>query len=331
MNIYFKILWFEDTVEWFRPAQRNVNTFIKNHELEPVIERRIGNEVDINNILSNEYDLILMDFNLAEGNSGDNIIQSIRDQNVLTDILFYSAQYEEMLKAITGKNVQYDEGLKEIIVKSPPIDGIYYVHRNKDLFYPKVDGLISKIVRRSQDVVNLRGVVLDNTSEFDNKMKEIFNISWQKISEDERAKIRKYTEDIIKNVKKDNEKKIDDVLAAKCSYTASLNSPDYIIDSFKKARIMCKVLDILVDKYGLEIENKYRQFAENYLNEIIIYRNALGHSMKNKNDKQEVYIGTKKDGTQIIFDEPLCRQLRASLNEYSKVFDRIVDHLTMNM
>ena len=60
--------------------------------------------------------------------------------------------------------------------------------RDYTIFTEKAEKLIGKIVKRSEDVVNLRGFVLDNTSNFELRIKEILNICWQKFS-DEHKKI----------------------------------------------------------------------------------------------------------------------------------------------
>ena len=73
----------------------------------------------------------------------------IGDQ-VFTDILFYSSEQQNMLSAIK----------KQL----PAIDGVYITKREYSTFTAKAQGIIQKIVKRSEDVVNLRGFVLDNTS-----------------------------------------------------------------------------------------------------------------------------------------------------------------------
>ena len=84
-----------------------------------------------------------------------------------------------------------------------------------------------------------------------------------------------------------------------------------------------RVIKILVDEYGLVIDKKYNKFAEVYYNEIIKYRNALGHAMRsNEHADREVFIG-EIDKTPLIFTEDLFRQMRASLNEYQQVINLV--------
>ena len=70
-------------------------------------------------------------------------------------------------------------------------------------------------------------------------------------------------------------RKIDEIESNPEALKAIISAPDYFLDSYKKARLVGRVIKILVDEYGLVIDKKYNKFAEVYYNEIIKYRNAL--------------------------------------------------------
>ena len=123
MNTSFKILWFEDEILWFNMEQLRVIDILKTHYLRPQIIRKDGGDYDINDMLGNEYDLILMDYKLAEDVTGDSIVTAIRENDILTDILFYSSEEENMLTAIR--------------TKMPPIDGVYLTKRDHTIFTEK--------------------------------------------------------------------------------------------------------------------------------------------------------------------------------------------------
>ena len=92
MNTTFKILWFEDELTWFNMERMRVENILKTHYLGPAIMRKDGDNFDIDELTSNDYDLILMDFKLADGITGDTIVAALRENNILTDILFYSSE-----------------------------------------------------------------------------------------------------------------------------------------------------------------------------------------------------------------------------------------------
>ena len=92
MNTFFKILWFEDEVTWFNMERLRINSILQEHYLIPEIVRKDGDDFDISELTGNDYDLIIMDYKLAEGTTGDTVVTAIRENNILTDILFYSSE-----------------------------------------------------------------------------------------------------------------------------------------------------------------------------------------------------------------------------------------------
>ena len=103
-----------------------------------------------------------------------------------------------------------------------------------------------------------------------------------------------------------------------------MGAPDYFLDSYKKARLIGRVINILMSEYNVEIDKKYKKFANVYNDDIIKYRNVLGHAMRNNSNDREVYVG-EINGNPIRFNEELFQKLRASINEYQIVINKIED------
>ena len=116
MNTIFKILWFEDEQTWYNMEKLRVEGILKTHYLIPEIVRKSGDDFNIDELTGNDFDLILMDFKLADGVTGDTIVAALRESSILTDILFYSSEEDAMLAAIR--------------TKMPPIDGVYLTKRD---------------------------------------------------------------------------------------------------------------------------------------------------------------------------------------------------------
>lgn len=136
MNTTFKILWFEDEPTWFNMERLRVENILKTHYLIPLIIRKNGDDFNINEVTGNDYDLILMDFKLANEVTGDTIVAALRENNILTDILFYSSEEENMLTAIRAK--------------MPPIDGVFLTKRDYTV-------LLKRLKRLSENCKTLRG------------------------------------------------------------------------------------------------------------------------------------------------------------------------------
>jgi len=310
MNIEFKILWFEDDDDWLESTEREVCEAIAAHKLDPKIDKHNGVDLDISKLLSNDYDLILMDYALPEGQYGDQIIEAIRNGDVLTDILFYSGQYSEMVESVSSKPELFD--------------GIYFSRRNDEFFNPKLEKLIKKIVRRSEDIINLRGVVLDNTSEFELKMKQIMELVWPKIDE-QQEHLNSYSKRILVESQNEMNDTYMCAIQEECCFMAAVQARGYVLDSAKKIRIVNRIAKMLRDNYEFEIPEGYENIVEKYEREILAYRNALGHaSSKDKTIKLNGNIT-------VPVDMNLHRQLRESLKGFSDYFDNLTDHITDNM
>lgn len=302
MNTVFKILWFEDEVSWFNMEKKRINAILKDHYLIPEIDRKDGDDFDINEVTGNEYDLILMDYKLAEGTTGDTIVSAIRKNDVLTDILFYSSEEHNMLTAIT-------QGM-------PPIDGVYLTKRDYEIFTQKVRKLISKIVKRSEDIVNLRGFVMDGTSDFEVRIQEILNIVWKKIKKTEQDTLEEAVQKTIERNKERDEKTKQKVLDQKPTFLAAVNNK-YFFSHSDRLYLLEKAIIILMENYNLDREQEFCSFKSKYETDISHYRNALGHR-KSTDDFIEI---TK--GNFIPINEELHQKMRKNLTRYNELIEKL--------
>lgn len=73
MTNEFKILWFEDETTWFTMQSKKVANHLKNtYNLKTDPNRETGANFNPNILQTeNTYDLILMDYKLAAGNTGE--------------------------------------------------------------------------------------------------------------------------------------------------------------------------------------------------------------------------------------------------------------------
>ena len=262
MNTTFKILWFEDEPAWFNMEKLRIEEILRTHYLIPVIERRDGDDFDLEELTGNDYDLIFMDYKLAEGKTGDTIVAAIRNSYILTDILFYSSEEQNMLSAIRKQ--------------MPPIDGVYLTKRDYRIFTEKAERIIQKIVKRSEDVVNLRGFVLDNTSAFEVRIREILNICWQKFKPEHKVVLSEAIEKQLENKSARVETQIKAAKGAECTFTYANNNP-YTLSVADRLDILQAVLPILNETYQMPITTVPHDFKQYYLDKVNVYRNKLGH------------------------------------------------------
>lgn len=302
MNTFFKILWFEDEVTWFNMERLRINSILQEHYLIPEIVRKDGDDFDISELTGNDYDLIIMDYKLAEGTTGDTVVTAIRENNILTDILFYSSEEHNMLTAIS-------KGM-------PPIDGVYLTKRDYNLFTQKAENLINKIVKRSEDLVNLRGFVMDGSSDFEVRIQEILNIVWNKFTEDEKGILEEAVQRTIKRNEDRDQKTKKKVLEVNPTFPAAVNNIHFFSHS-DRLYLLDKAIKILLNNYSLSEEEEFSSFKAYYEKEISNYRNALGHRKSTDN----IIEITK--GNFVPVDGALHQKMRKNLSRYNLLIEQL--------
>ncbi|GHU82375.1 hypothetical protein AGMMS50284_4140 [Clostridia bacterium] len=306
MNYVFKILWFEDERPWYNGARREVETFLSGHNLRAEFNWKKGDDFSDADISSNDYDLILMDFALASGETGDKIISRIREHKVLTDILFYSSDYDAMLSAITKI--------------APPIDGIYYANRKDVLFTPKIESLILKVIRRSEDIINLRGFVLDNTSDFELRIKTLLELAWAKFTSEQQGELDQL---MIEEIDKIELFMTDTIKAGREGvpvFQVALQTR-LLLSNRHHLDLLQKVIGILEIGHGFPVSCKRKTFSTAYMNKIAKYRVALAHI---KADERVVVI----DNKQIAVDEAFHQLMRANIQFIEKALSELEDFVS---
>lgn len=309
MNTIFKILWFEDEQTWYNMEKLRVEGILNTHYLIPEIVRKSGDDFNIDELTGNDFDLILMDFKLADEVTGDTIVAALRESSILTDILFYSSEEDAMLAAIR--------------TKMPPIDGVYLTKRDYAIFAEKVGKVIEKIVKRSEDIVNLRGFVLDNTSDFELRIKEILNLCWQKFDDAQKSSLTEVLLKLLDSKKAWVTKQVE-AAKSKSSIFESANNDEHLLSISDRLDIFQTFLPILSTTYDLPATACLSDFKQYYIDKVNVYRNKLGH----------ITLGEKTiciKGKEIEINQELHRTLRKNIAEVNSKICSIEEHLTTCM
>ena len=316
MNCYFNILWFEDEVAWFTPNERKLRELLlESHNLLLKVKRLRSGDFDDSLLAGNNYDLILMDYKLATDETGEKIIKRIRSHDVLTDILFYSSQYNVMLESIK------EAILESIVNETPLIDGVYYASRKETAFYERLESLINKIVRRSEDMVNLRGFVLDNACDFEVRTCLILEMCWHQFTDLQRETLDSFTRELIHKLSAKRQDESEKLLKkdSTCLYPAAVK-PNAFLAHTDKLRLLEHIIQILNVEYGFNITDKLVNFRANYEHDFSNYRNALGHR---KDEDDSIPIR----GEDVKVDSNLHRQLRATIHEYDGLISALETYI----
>lgn len=315
MRLKYKILWVENDSDWAESVEDDLKEIIEG-DYGFVLAWDLFAKQD-EKIKYNDYDLILMDLNLETEPSGDVLIKNIRDKEIYTDVIFYSA-----------------DGLQKIKQKAQALDleGVYYSGRDKDLFLNKVKVVIQTTIRKIQDLNNLRGLVMAETSELDKKMEEICLSFFVQNKTD---KSDAAFEEILKGLEKDYLNKLEQSTQCDKKCTHKIRKQTSIegmisnmsFDSSRKARAIKKIMEEKEIHFNDYITG---DFYESYLKDIIGTRNLLAHSYSRINDEGTEVLVSKKDGQDVVFDEKTIKEIRQKILMYEKMLDELFHSLTVN-
>lgn len=305
MRLKYKILWIENEKDWVDSIYDQIQEHLSDLGFE-FEKKLIAKEEESVNY--DEYDLILMDLNLAEQPNGAELIERIRNLNVFTDIVFYSSVEIDILR---------EKG------REKNLEGVYYSGRTPESsFVRKVCQVIDSTIKKVQDLSNLRGLVMAEVSDLDSLMDEI---------------IRKYFIDqslldrFHQKITKKKEKSIKKILVNEseaCEKTCTLNWRQFdinklvdIIDSSQKVKAINILLEWQKDQGNeLYTSPNDKVFVENYNSDIIEVRNKLAHCSSVVENGKEILKTRNGD---LIFDTDRITEIRKKIREYHELFLKI--------
>jgi len=310
MTLDYKILWIDDHEDFFR----NHEDFIKEHIEEKGFEAQIIKhkslqdylEHDNNKIEQIKYDLFLVDLNLDNGHTGNEIIEKIRSNKVLTDIIFYSTNLADVRRSVNDNN----------------IEGVFVTSRNQNDFEEKVTDVIDVTIKKVQDVNNLRGLIMAEVAELDRIKKRII----QKFSKDADAEFKKYIkDDVFSKIKQELEDleclvKVEDSECSHDEIDLEKLQKNFFYDSFKKSRTVYKVKNLNVK--CKEIPFVHQDYYEN----VIKKRNVFAHEEENSRVDGTKYLNYS-NGTPLEFNEEHCIQIRKDIKKYKELLKEIEQKL----
>ena len=295
MNLKYRILWIENEEDWVESIEDQIQEYLE--DLGFVYERKLiaKEEQDIS---YNDYDLILMDLNLADQPNGAELISKIRDLGVYTDVVFYSASGIDELRA-KGREKE--------------LEGVFYSGRTPDTaFVNRVKAVIDATLKKVQDLNNLRGLVMAEVSELDAVMDRIIP-SYFNTAE----KMELFHKHITANRETTLQKSLN--CTNKCQLTwrgKDIQEIVPLLDSSQKAR----AIKIIIEQSRPNLYSE-GNFYEDYMAAIITPRNELAHCKSEIREGKEMLLTRKGDK---CFDETFFKEIRKNILKYSGIFNKLM-------
>lgn len=280
MKIEYNILWLDDAKQEIEEGEYHLELldFVKSLNFLPNIAL-VRTEKEFFEILNQkQWDLIMTDYNLDEisenPEKGDEVIEKVREKDVLTEILFYTKKDDENRKV----------GFNRItFIDTSKMSGT--IHNEKVV--SKAKELIDLTVRKFQNIVAMRGMIMHETSSLDVEFTEILE------------KFITGNEDAINKIKERFKKFNSDNIGE----TDKLPLNDLLNKIGASHR--WKGL-----KENIEKDNLYNTLLD-YENDIITIRNKFAHAVLAEDESGRKYFRNKKDG--LDFNEDFCKKIREDI------------------
>lgn len=305
MNLDYKILWFEDIQSSFNAKKRLVKRIVEDLGFVFPEPRNEINDDNLDVIDFQIYDLIIADLNLANGEKGSTILNAIREKGIYTEVVFYSSQGEDYVRNEL-RNFQ--------------IDGAYCADRADDDFIDKVSHVIKTTVKKVQDLNNMRGLIMAETSDIDKTMFEIIKAALEKNAFGIRENL---VNQIFDNVNgKVSGKKTDfDTFFGNQNINRVLKDT-VMFDASEKI----KAVQFIIDSLEHEITTPYKKdgFKSGY-SEVTKKRNLLGHETQAPVDGK-IIVGTGEHAFE--FNDEFCIVIRKKVKKYSDDLNTILRFIT---
>jgi CheY-like chemotaxis protein len=262
MRLDYKILWVEDTTDWVETYTDELRDYLRSLGFLLYVTPQTRAPVtqdEIQGLKLDQYHLILMDYDLGAGKNGAEVIQQIRDLDIITEVIFYSGTPDYLERA-----------------KERPLEGVYWAARD-DSFSDRVNQIINLTIRRVMDLPAMRGLAVAEIANLDHVMNDLIIYHDSKASDEQRNSFRgKMVERLAKSVEgranklKTNETKFLEDLELLLMDTV-------FMDSDKRWRAVRDVAN------ACEVDEECKSILKEYDN-LLKQRNDLAHGHSDRGD-----------------------------------------------
>ncbi len=301
MRIKYFILWIENDKSWQSTAQKLIEVELIDLGFIPIINAITGEE-ELKELLAikpdlKEYDIILVDYKLNNEEQGNVLIEQIRNNEIYTDVLFYSQDINALRDAF----------------RSLELEGVYTSSRAN--FEERFSKIMKTTIKKVEEVSTLRGLIMAETSTLDEMMlsiiKKYLNNASSKKKEVYIAYLFSKVEESVTTCNK-----IFRELKDKNDVETLIETP-LLFTLFQKSLGINKII-----KQSENIEIKiFKGYHEDFNKKIIQIRNIFAHVEEKEENGNIVLVDTK--GMQEVFSSERCVEIRKDILAFSEKLEGI--------
>ena len=331
MTLQYNILCFEDDEDVIRALVPKIKAHVDDLGFEFHYESYEDGVSLLERINQRDYDLILTDLNLHDGALGDDIVEQIRQEAILTDVLLYSTNAA---------------AIQEAQRRNPMIERISWgVGSGNDLL-ERIKRLISFTVRKVQDLNNMRGLVIASAISLETQIKEILLDYVAAIPETDTQKekvmgrIYKNRVDSARKTLNTLEQRFNAQMLVALIEDDALFTANNVIESLESVlNEKNKVLNTSINQAtDHNVKKTLQESQENVLHlrddlklfkqEVIEIRNTLAHVKEEVLDGRTVLQSRRRGSNPIIVSEDTYIKMRIDLAKHKRSLAIIAAHLS---
>jgi hypothetical protein len=299
MRLEYSILWFDDSPDFFDAFDSDyLSSKIKEWGFSPRIVQVTTPDQFKSHEPYDSFDLLVVDYNLEDYGHGQDFIASLREHQVFTEVIFYSAgAVDELWAAIHEKR----------------LEGVYVA--SKPQIEAKIQSVGHQSIRKVLDVENMRGIVMAEVGELDALLESIFLRAMEGFSE---------------GIQKDIFKKF--LIGANDEMGTRLAA----LKAFEESPSLSALMGLCDSNKRCANYNRARKHHEtlkqadlgNYALEILWPRNCLAHG-KGERQQSGDYV-FKFGGKEYLFNDDIARVLRTKILAYKDTLATIATDLGLS-
>lgn len=157
MKLQYRILWFDDNDDFFNSLDWEfLHERVAEWGFEPEVKLVTTPKAFLGEAPYADYDLMVVDYNLEGYGEGQDFIRRVRDQEVFTEIIFYSSNASTVLWNA---------------VREHQLEGIYIASR--DTVQDRILRVGHQSLRKVLDLDNMRGIVMAEVGDLDHLLGRI--------------------------------------------------------------------------------------------------------------------------------------------------------------
>tara|TARA_R110000868_G_scaffold406032_1_gene686080 strand:+ start:3025 stop:3942 length:918 start_codon:yes stop_codon:yes gene_type:complete len=160
MKLNYYVLWVEDDDSWYKTASELFSDTIIDYGFNPIFDRKRKFDEVKQTVIDTglkKIDILLIDFKLRNSKDGDSIIDYVRNNDVFTDIIFYSSDKQSIVDSI----------------KEHLFEGVY--HSDRKELEDKFEKVFKTTIKKVEEINSMRGLIVGETSDLDALIEEHLN------------------------------------------------------------------------------------------------------------------------------------------------------------